>query len=63
MLQPVNDYETEYNKQNAACGGGWEDAETCPGTQAEALEDKVAKGNAKPEELKRIAQEVADLRK
>ena len=61
MLQPVNDYETEYNKQNAAAVEAGKMQKRVLERRQKAVEDKVAKGNAKPEELKRIAQEAADF--
>ena len=48
MLQPVNDYETEYNKQNAATVEAGKMQKRVLERRQKALEDKVAKGNAEP---------------
>ena len=61
MLQPVNDYEVEYNKTNAAAVEAGRMQKRVLERRQKALEEKVAKGNADPEELERIAQEVADF--
>jgi hypothetical protein len=61
MLQPVNDYEVEYNKTNAAAVEAGRMQKRVLERRQKALEEKVAKGTADPEELERIAQEVADF--
>lgn len=61
MLQPVNDYEVEYNRTNAAAVEAGKMQKRVLERRQKALEEKVAKGNADPEELEKIAQEVADF--
>ena len=62
MLKPVNEYEVNYNRQNAGRFESSKMQKRVLERRQKALEEQVAKGKASPEEMERIAQEVADFR-
>ena len=62
MTRPLNAYEAEYNRRNAAALEASKMKKRILERQQRTLEDKVAKGNADQEELERFAQQIADYR-
>lgn len=60
MLQPLNDYEVEYNKQNAASVEAGKMQKRILERRQKAIEEKIAKGKAEPGELEQIAKEIAE---
>ena len=62
VVSPADNYEVQFNLRNA---GRVEDSKMQKRIlerRQKAIEDKVAKGNAEPGELERIAQEIAEFR-
>lgn len=62
MTRPVNAFEAEYNKQNAAALEASKMNKRVLERRQRTLEDQVSKGKADPGELERLAQQIADYR-
>lgn len=62
MTRPINTYEAEYNRRNAAALEASKMKKRILERQQRALEDKVAKGKAEPGELEQLAQQLADYK-
>ena len=62
MTRPLNAYEAEYNRRNAAALEASKMKKRILERQQRTLEDKIAKGNADQAELERFAQQIADYR-
>lgn len=60
MLNPINEYEFQYNQRNAGAVEASKMQKRILEKRQKAIEDQVAKGKAGVEELERIAQEIAD---
>lgn len=58
---PLDNYEVQYNAQNAARVEGCKMRRRILEKRQRAIEDKIAKGNADASELDQIAQEIADF--
>ena len=61
IVRPLDRYETEYNYQNAARLEGNRMAKRILVKRQKGLEEQVAKGKADPEEMEKVAQEIADF--
>ena len=61
MVKPINDFEIEYNKRNAASVEANKMQKRILERRQKAIEDALAKGKAEPEELTQIAQEITDF--
>lgn len=61
MVKPINDFEIEYNKRNAASVEANKMQKRILERRQKAIEDAIAKGKAEPEELTQIAQEITDF--
>ena len=61
MLKPLNVFETQYNQRNAAHVESSRMQKRILERRQKALEDAIAKGKAEPEEMEKIAQEIADF--
>lgn len=61
VVQPGDNYEVEYNQQNAARVEGSKMRRRILERKQKAIEDKIAKGQAEKAELENIAQEIADF--
>lgn len=59
MLRPVDEHEIDYNRENAAVYETRRMQKHVLERQQKVLEEQVAKGKAKPEELERLAKEIA----
>lgn len=61
LLAPVNKYEAEYNRRNAAAVEASKAQKRVLERRLKAVEDKVSKGNADSSELMRIAEEITSF--
>ena len=61
MLEPVNEYEFQYNQRNAAAVEGSRMRKRVLERKQKAVEDRVAKGKADAEEMEQIAREISDF--
>ena len=61
VVQPGDNYEVQYNLRNAARVEGSKMRKRILERRQKAIEDKIAKGQAEPDELEAIAQEIADF--
>lgn len=62
MIRPLNKYEAEKNTQNAAGIESSKMQKRILERRQKALEEQAAKGKANPEDIKRIAEEIAGYR-
>ena len=61
MLKPLNTYEIQYNKENSARVENSRMRKRVLERRQKAIEDQVAKGKAEPEDMEKIAAEIADF--
>lgn len=61
IVSPADNYETQYNKRNAAEVESSKMRKRILERRQKSIEDKVAKGNAQPEEIEQIAREIAEF--
>lgn len=61
MLEPVNEYEFQYNQRNAAAVEGSRMRKRVLERKQKAVGDRVAKGKADAEEMEQIAREISDF--
>lgn len=62
MVRPINLYETEQNRENAGAIEGSRMRKRILEKRQRAIEDQVSKGKADMEDVKKIAQEIADFK-
>ena len=62
MVKPVNRYETQYNLRNAARFESNQMQKRILLRRQKTIEEKISKGNAEPEEMERIGQEITTFR-
>ena len=62
MLKPLNDYEVQYNRRNAALVENNKMQKKVLERRQKILEEQAAKGKVEQSELQKIAQEVANFR-
>lgn len=58
---PLDNYEVQYNRQNAARVEGSKMERRILERRQKAIEEKVAKGNAEPKEMEQIAREISEF--
>lgn len=61
VVQPGDNYEVQFNLRNAARVEGSKMRKRILDRRQKAIEDKIAKGQAEPDELEAIAQEIASF--
>ena len=61
IVRPADDFEVQYNQRNAARVESSKMQKHILERRQKAIEDKVAKGQAEPGEMDKIAQEIADF--
>lgn len=62
MIQPVNTYEVQYNREHAASVEAGKMQRRILERRQKAIEDKMAKGTAEANELEQIAKEIAEYK-
>ena len=61
IVRPADNFEVQYNLRNAARVEGSRMRKRILERRQKAVEDKLAKGQAEPDDLEKIAQEIADF--